>query len=139
MFAALLELRPGDGEAHNNYGFCLLPSDPAAAQAAFQRALLFDWTPTPVNTANQVLALHLSGRHDEAVALGRSLLDSGQAHGEQGFAWDHTGPDEPINLVKHGRWRVRWDARAAHARRLLRRCRHLTPLPRDAGCLGSDQ
>ena len=52
-----------------------------------------------MNTANQVLALHLSGRHDEAVALGRSLLDSGQAHGEQGFAWDHTGPDEPINLV----------------------------------------
>jgi hypothetical protein len=37
IFATLVELRPTDGEALNNLGFCLLPLDPTAALEALQR------------------------------------------------------------------------------------------------------
>jgi hypothetical protein len=89
LFAALVELRPGDGEALNNYAFCLLVVDPAKALLALQRASLFDWHGSAINIANTVLCLHLLGRDEESALLARQFLDGDVDTGQTGYLWRH--------------------------------------------------
>jgi hypothetical protein len=69
IFAGVVDLSPRDGDALNNLGFCLLPVDPQAALEALQRSSLLHRSNPLISTANRVLALHLVGRNDAALAL----------------------------------------------------------------------
>lgn len=89
IFAGIVALRPGDGEALNNYGFCLLPVDPQAALVALQGAALYDRREPLINVANTALALHLVGRDEEALALAaQGATELGDADAGA-FLWSH--------------------------------------------------
>ncbi len=77
IFAGLVELRPGDADALNNNGFCLIPLAPATALQSLQQAELYARRSSVINVANRVLALHLLGRDKEALDIGRRLLGAG--------------------------------------------------------------
>jgi hypothetical protein len=59
IFGGLVDLRPADGEAWNNLGFCQLAGDPGEALETLQRAAVLPLVPTLICQANRVLALHL--------------------------------------------------------------------------------
>jgi len=86
ILEAVIKAAPDLADAHNNYGFCLLPID---AQRAFEELeVANELQPHMLLTiANEVLALHLLERDDEALALGNSdkvkTLQSGS-----GLMWD---------------------------------------------------
>ena len=69
VFAGLCELRPGDGEALKNLGFCLLSTDVEQGLLKLQEACLYCRSRTVVNAVNTALALHLLGRDAAAVAV----------------------------------------------------------------------
>lgn len=75
IFRGLVELRPTDGDALNNFGFCLLAVDPAAALVVLQRSSLFPMSQRTVNAANRVLALWLVGRRDDALELAAESMN----------------------------------------------------------------
>lgn len=88
VFEAVRELDWDLPEPHNNYGFALLPDSPEEALKALRLAKDLGYTLT-VNTANQVLALALLGRDDEAFALAEAVLarfDSEDA--DESLLWD---------------------------------------------------
>jgi len=71
IFEAVLSLSPNDEDARNNYAFCLMPVDPVNAMAELEK-LNESAHPTLTTLANRVLALHLLGRDEAALALGKS-------------------------------------------------------------------
>ena len=89
IFAGLVELRPADGDALNNLGFCLLPLDPSSGLEELERASLYPQGNVALNLANRALALHLVGRDEDALQLGREAL--GSEHRGVGLAvmWKH--------------------------------------------------
>jgi tetratricopeptide (TPR) repeat protein len=72
LFRALSGIFPDDAMSLNNYGFCILPTDPAAAVEALKRSEALSGK-SLVTTANLVLALHQAGRDSEALALAAKL------------------------------------------------------------------
>jgi hypothetical protein len=74
IFQGLVDLNPTDGDALNNLGFCLLPTDPTAALEVLQRSSLFPMAFRAINAANRVLALLLVGREADALTLARESL-----------------------------------------------------------------
>jgi hypothetical protein len=72
IFEAVTSVHPDDGEALNNYGFCLLGFDPSSALEVLERANRISECSNLITLANRVLALHLLGRNDDAYALGIS-------------------------------------------------------------------
>lgn len=72
IFEALIYVSPRDVDAHNNYGFCMLPHNPTAALRSFTRASEFEKGGNLTTLANTVLAFHLLGKDEEALALGSS-------------------------------------------------------------------
>lgn len=96
IFGGLVELRPGDGDAWNNLGFCLIWGDTEGALASLRRAELFYRLPTTVCRANQALALHLLGRDSEATrllekTLAEPLRDTRQI---RAVMWSHSGVED---------------------------------------------
>lgn len=69
IFAALVVVHPADGDALNNLGFCLLPTDAAAAQDVLDRASTFPSRQRAVNMVNRAFASHVRGRDAEALSL----------------------------------------------------------------------
>lgn len=59
-------------EPHNDYGFCLLPDDPAGALAALDEATRLGYRRT-VNVCNRILALHLLDRDADALGVAASM------------------------------------------------------------------
>jgi tetratricopeptide (TPR) repeat protein len=68
IFKAIVSVIPNDAIAHNNYGFCLLPLDTAAALVELEMASRLGYD-NLTNLANRVLALHLLGRNEESLSL----------------------------------------------------------------------
>lgn len=101
IFRGLSEIRPADGDAWNNLGFCELHGDPARAFVTLEHASLFELDHPLLNVANRCLALHLLGRDDEAVALAEST--SYMRDGSLGsvYLWQHTTRAEPLKLRDH--------------------------------------
>ena len=99
IFAGLVELSPGDGEAWNNLGFCLLGENAALGLPHLERGASLR-RPTPVlSVANQVLALHLLGRDDEALARADSMLASGHIDDHNSATiWLHPVPFGELEL-----------------------------------------
>lgn len=69
IFAALVVVHPADGDAQNNLGFCLLPTDVRTASKVLDRASTLPLNRKALNTANRAFARHLLGDNDGALAL----------------------------------------------------------------------
>lgn len=76
IFAGLVALRPTDGDAWNNLGFCQLAGDVAEGLRSLQQASLFRREHAFLNTANRTLALHLLGRDDDALRISSAALET---------------------------------------------------------------
>lgn len=101
LFAGLVELRPWDGEALNNLGFCLVPTDPESALLRLQEASLYPHDNVPLNVANRVFVLALLGRRDDALALaeaGVSMPVRTQSPVRPCFVWRVKEGDDSLNL-----------------------------------------
>ena len=71
LFEAVAKIMPNSVEAHNDYAFCLLATDPH--RALEELAVLDELQPARlIFIANKVLALHLLGRDEEALTIGYS-------------------------------------------------------------------
>lgn len=69
IFAALVVVHPGDGDAQNNLGFCLLPTDPRTASKVLDRASALPSKRKAITTANRAFAKHLLGDDEGALSL----------------------------------------------------------------------
>lgn len=88
IFAALSVVRPGDVEARNNLGFCLIPITPVQALNVLRDAAGFHQSDPALNKANQAIALHLAGRDNEALAvLDRAVSDLAGLSPDPGKSW----------------------------------------------------
>lgn len=101
IFAGLVELRPADGDALNNLGFCLIPLDLHKALEALQQASLYPRNQILVSSANRVLALHLLGRDKDALELGRDALSRDPDPENDAYLWIHND-ESPAMLLGSG-------------------------------------
>ncbi len=99
IFEGIVALSPGDGEAWNNLGFCQLGESATKALPHLRRGAALQ-NPVPlISTANQVLALHLLGRNEEAIALAAGGLASSQPSEQVGATvWLHPAEDGDLEL-----------------------------------------
>lgn len=74
LYKGLAELAPEDAEVRNNYGFCLIPSQPDEALRELKTAERLGYKSVLINAANQILTLHLLHRDAEAIEIGTPLL-----------------------------------------------------------------
>jgi hypothetical protein len=89
IFAGLVELRPADGDALNNLGFCLLPLDPSSGLEELERASLYPQANVVLNLANRALALHLVERDAEALQLATEVVGSEHRAVGRAVMWKH--------------------------------------------------
>jgi len=101
LFAGIVELRPEDADARNNYGFCLMPDDPAAALAELDEARRLGVRPTVVNAANRALTLHLLDRNNDARAVIEETLSAGVRPTGGAFLWWHDPAAETLRLQEN--------------------------------------
>lgn len=99
IFSGLIELRPTDGEVWNNLGFCQLASDPSKAIFSLRRGAALLRNETPVNVANQVLALHLLGEDELALRTSRKYQEANPNIDHDCFLWQHPSPSASLELV----------------------------------------
>jgi tetratricopeptide (TPR) repeat protein len=74
IFKGLLTFMPNNAIIHNNYAFCLLPSDPEGALRELLTAKNLG-DDSIVGAANRMLALHLLHREDEALSIALPAVD----------------------------------------------------------------
>jgi hypothetical protein len=74
IFNGLLTFMPNNPIIHNNYAFCLLPSDPEGALRELWTAKNLG-DESIVGVANRMLALHLLHREDEALSVALPAVD----------------------------------------------------------------
>jgi len=101
VFAGLVELRPWDGDALNNLGFCLLPIDLQAALQRLQEASLYPGESVTINVANRVLALLLLGRPTDAQGLAEASIGTIEKHPAQDhecFVWRRDDASQALTL-----------------------------------------
>lgn len=89
VFRGLVDLRPGDGEAWNNLGFCQLVQSPADALQSLQRAATLMRPNSLICVANTMLALHLLKRDEEATTLADWALTTELALHRSAYMWRH--------------------------------------------------
>ena len=88
LFEAATRVEPTSADAHNNYGFCLLPIDPQKSLEALERSGELRGGDPLLNSINRVLCLAVQGHLTSAEDLARStvaMLD--QANAGMFFAW----------------------------------------------------
>jgi hypothetical protein len=93
LFDAVRQSDPDDSLLLNNYAFCLLPDDTAAALVHLNRAAELGLRLT-VNLANRMLALYWLGRPAAALELAERALDSWE-HLDRtpSYLWNFESPD----------------------------------------------
>lgn len=93
LFETAIDEDRQNGQAHNNFGFCLIPSDPAAAIRSLDEAIALNWSEIPLTEANRVLAAAAAGRTTIAVDLARDFLTRYRSSDLMGhhYLWD---PDD---------------------------------------------
>jgi len=127
IFEGLVELSPGDGEAWNNWGFCLLGEDAAGALARFERGAALQRPVPLISSANQVVALHLLGRDEEALALARDALRTASSEANvSATVWLHPIDDAELELGHTSNTRIYLENLQEHIAR------------RDCAFIGSD-
>ncbi len=97
LFEAIIASEPDHAEAHNDFGFCILPDNPQRALFALQRAaeLGFD---EPANYGNRILAFALLGRLTPALDLAERFAERTDLHVGVGWMWS------PDCLAKNQNW-----------------------------------
>lgn len=91
IFTGVTELRPTDAMVWNNLGFCQIAFEPVAALHSFGKSSMFSRDGMQIRIVNQVLALHLLGRDDDALVLASEI--SGLLLGvPPTWLWNHTVP-----------------------------------------------
>lgn len=98
IFMGLVDLRPTDGDAWNNLGFCRIPVDPSAALAILERASLYKLHLPMVNVANRCLTLHLLGRDEDALALAGTVAAEVVDPAERAWTWIHVDISTPLRI-----------------------------------------
>ncbi|MFN8149098.1 MAG: hypothetical protein U0R76_16750 [Candidatus Nanopelagicales bacterium] len=103
IYELLVDMQPTSSVAQNNFGFCLIPDDPARALEHLETAERLGYEDA-VNLANQILCLRLLGRSDEAAAKAESLLTDVDPH-QTGYLWEpHDGElrfQGPISVIHY--------------------------------------
>jgi hypothetical protein len=100
MFDAARHEEWENAHLHNNFGFCLLPDDPAAALEALELASRLGYRGT-VNVDNRVLALFRLGRRAAALDVAERAVEGWKDLDNHtgAYLWDFTSP-EPKLLEK---------------------------------------
>lgn len=99
LFEGLVALRPGDGEAWNNLGFCQLGTSATIALPMFRRAAALQRPVPLISWANQALALHLLGQDDEASNFARKGIgNASDSNDWQATVWHHPVADGELEL-----------------------------------------
>jgi hypothetical protein len=88
IFEAARILEPLNGEAHNNYGFCLLPDHPRDALIALRQAEKLQG-PKLVNSINQAIGHWLLGEYDHATRVVAETYGRGPTDEQQAYLWDY--------------------------------------------------
>ncbi len=99
LFEAATRVEPNNADAHNNYGFCLLPSDPAGSLQALERFGHLRGGDAIVNALNRSLCLATLGRLTPAEDLARATMTDLEDVPRPPFSawlWD------PEELLLHG-------------------------------------
>lgn len=91
IFTGITELRTTDAVVWNNLGFCQIAFDPAAALHSFGKSAMFSRDKMQLRLVNQVLALHLLGRDDDALVLATEIPGLPQDT-PSAWLWKHTAP-----------------------------------------------
>jgi hypothetical protein len=91
IFTGITELRPTNAMVWNNLGFCQIAFDPAAALHSFGKSAMFSRDGIQIRIVNQVLALHLLGRDDDALVLASEISGLLLAVSPT-WLWNHTAP-----------------------------------------------
>jgi hypothetical protein len=79
-----------NAEFHNNYGFCILPDDPAESLTALELASNLGYART-VNVCNRMLALSMIGKNAAALELADRAIDMWEAlDNDLSILWDIT-------------------------------------------------
>jgi hypothetical protein len=92
-----------DAEAHNNYGFCLLPDRPEEALHALQQADELGFPHKTLNRANRMLALSMLGRDAAALELAERVVDEWDTERRTRtyYMWDISSVEaDPVLLEK---------------------------------------
>ena len=85
-----------NADFHNNFGFCLLPDDPAESFNALELASELGYRRT-VNVCNRVLALFRMGRHAAALEIAERAVDRWKDLGSDlSYLWDFTSPEPKL-------------------------------------------
>lgn len=95
LFEACVQAAPRNAEAHNNFGFCLIPDDPGKALKALNVAADLGLEGAAVNTANRVLALWRMGQVDSALSTAEAFIEAGPSPGG-GFLWSFASEEPEI-------------------------------------------
>jgi hypothetical protein len=101
IFDACRIAAPSDAEAHNNYGFCVLPTDPQEALAALETAAQLGMRYAPVNVANRMLALVRLGRPATALEVAsRFAATRAWSRPAFGFLWSWDAEPPKLSAVE---------------------------------------
>jgi hypothetical protein len=116
LFDAARMMEPEDQEAHNNFGFCVMPDRPNEALAAFDEVLRLG-SPPPITLVNRVVARWLAGFTAAALDAGEEAFAALATGTFQGYLWDYmTNREEPtiseFNLITYLCRFCAWVARA---------------------------
>jgi tetratricopeptide (TPR) repeat protein len=101
VFAGLVALRPTDGDAWNNLGFCQLPGDRLLGLRSLEQASLYERRHPFINSANRALALHLVGRDDDALRISDIALAGTDQRPSRASLWRHTSQEDALELLDH--------------------------------------
>jgi hypothetical protein len=100
LFDAARTINPRDAQAHNNYGFCMIPLDPDRALVAFEIAEKLAERSELVPLANRLFVYALTGRNASALALLEDRIDSWAEYRDQGaYLWSFD-TDPPFQLAQ---------------------------------------
>jgi len=101
IFEAAKELTPRSAEAHNNYGFCILPDRPEEALIALVVAAdLLGSDTWAVNVGNRLLALRKLGRLTTALELAeRFIAAAPSVEPNSAYMWSFETNEAELLLV----------------------------------------
>jgi tetratricopeptide (TPR) repeat protein len=96
MFDAARREQEDNADLHNNFGFCLLPDDPAGALKALELASRLGHRRT-VNVCNRILALFYMGRYAAALEVAERTIEKWEElDTDSSYLWDFTSPEPKL-------------------------------------------
>jgi hypothetical protein len=88
LFDATRIMNPDFGEAHNNFGFCMIIDDPAQALSALRRAAQLDDGLAAISWLNQAAALLLLKQHQKALEAAERSWAAKETFAPRVWQWE---------------------------------------------------